>query len=204
MRRYASRTPGALAVGAMTGFLAIALHSAVDFSVTTPAVAIVTAIVVAQLLALNRSDPTKPPAHDHSHVDAISLGPVRSLVVGLTAFLLGGLLIVHFWQIDRVHRLKLIAFQAVHMANPPDYELAIQYLQAAERVTPDDAELRSDRGQAFLDLAPEVKVPFLHRRAPREQQSANGSTGSPGDLRGQWIWNRRRAGDVARIVSIDR
>ncbi|HEY1377638.1 MAG TPA: O-antigen ligase family protein, partial [Gemmataceae bacterium] len=47
LRRYLGRTPGALAAGAMIGFLAIALHSAVDFSITTPAVAVLAAVVVA-------------------------------------------------------------------------------------------------------------------------------------------------------------
>src|SRR5207237_2551625 len=142
----------ALAVGVMTGFLAIALHSAVDFSLTTPAVAILTAVVVAQLTALNRADPTKVPADDHVHVNVAQLGPVTWVAVGATALLLGGLLVVHAWQADRVYRLKLAAFRVVQKAKPPDHDRAIEYLKSAAAIDPEDAELRADLGQEYLDF----------------------------------------------------
>ena len=152
LRRYIGRTPGALAVGAMVGFLAIALHSAVDFSLTTPAVAILAAVVVAQLVALNRPDPTKPPSEDHSSVNTLCLSPLTQAGVGLTAALLGGLLVAHAWQADSVHRLKMAAYQAVKKTDPPDRGKAIEMLQAAVAIAPDDAELQSDLGQEYLDL----------------------------------------------------
>jgi O-antigen ligase/tetratricopeptide (TPR) repeat protein len=152
LRRYIGRTPGALAVGAMAGFLAIALHSAVDFSLTTPAVAILAAVVVAQLVALNRPDPTRSPADDHARVHTLHLGVPGRLAVGLTGATLGLLLMIHAWQADRTHRLKLAAFSAARKSEPPDRETAIKLLEAAAAVTPDDAELQSDLGQEYLDL----------------------------------------------------
>src|SRR5205823_5903923 len=123
------------------------LHSAVDFGITTPAVAILAAVVVAQLVALNRADPTEPPAAAHADVVTLdferaarrhsrrarvsarrssrgsdsSAAPDRGaayrppnvagilgrLAVGVTALLLCGVLVLHYWQADRVYRLKL-------------------------------------------------------------------------------------------------
>jgi O-antigen ligase/tetratricopeptide (TPR) repeat protein len=169
LRRYAGRTPGALAVGAMTGFLAIALHSAVDFSMTTPAVAILAAIVVAQLVALNRADPTRAPADDTVHVNVMSLRAVSGLGVGVTALLLGCLLVAHTWQADRLYRLKLAAFQAVKKVDLPNREEALRCLNAAANLTPDDAELQSDLGQEYLDFGREERT-TLSQPVPQEEQ----------------------------------
>ncbi len=177
LRRYAGRTPGALATGAMVGFLAIALHSAVDFAITTPAVAVLAAVVVAQLVALDRADPTKspadtradvvaldfePPAHRHHHRrhrdeaaadesaagGAGILGPLGRVAVAVTALAVGGLLVAHAWQADRAHRLHLTAFRAAHKQRP---DQAMAYLEAAARVAPGDAAVQAEIGQAYLD-----------------------------------------------------
>ena len=155
LRRYSGRTPGALAVGAMTGFLAIALHSAVDFSMTTPAVAILATIVVAHLVALNRADPTRPPADDTVHMNSVRLAAVGGFGIAVTALLLGALLVGHTWESDRVYRWKLAAFQATRKSDPPNREEAIRCLNAAAQIDPDDAELQSDLGQEYLDFGHE-------------------------------------------------
>ncbi|HEY1379905.1 MAG TPA: tetratricopeptide repeat protein, partial [Gemmataceae bacterium] len=77
------------------------------------------------------------------------LGPVGRLAVGVTALLLGGLLVAHAWQADRAHRLHLAAFRAAAKLKSP--EQAVTYLEAAARITPADADLQSELGQAYLD-----------------------------------------------------
>ncbi len=163
LRRYAGRTPGALAVGAMTGFLAIALHSAVDFSMTTPAVAILATVVVAHLVALNRADPTRAPADDTAHMNVMRLGVAGGVGIGFIALLLGGLMVAHAWQADHAYRLKLSAFQAAKNPDSPNRELAIRFLNAAATLAPDDAELQSDLGQEYLDLGREERTSALNQ-----------------------------------------
>jgi tetratricopeptide (TPR) repeat protein len=158
LRRYIDRTPGALAVGAMAGFLAIALHSGVDFAVTTPAVAILATIVVAHLVSLNRADPTRVAAEDHVHVNTTYLVPAARVGVAATAAVLGGILVAHAWQADRVHRLKLAAFQVVKQTGVPGHEKALDYLTAAAAIDPDDADLQSDLGQEYLDFGREQQA----------------------------------------------
>jgi O-antigen ligase/tetratricopeptide (TPR) repeat protein len=168
LRRYVGRTPGALAVGAMTGFLAIALHSAVDFSMTTPAVAILAAIVAAQLVALNRADPTKPPEFDHARARSVDLGPIRFGLVCTMAIGLGGLMMLHCWQTDRAYRLKLAAFRSVNrqvIGDSPNHDMAVDYLKAAVAVAPDDAEMQADFGQELLDFGGYARV-HMHTRLP--------------------------------------
>jgi O-antigen ligase len=163
LRRYGTRTPGALAVGAMTGFLAIALHSAVDFSLTTPAVAILAAVVVAQLIALDRPDPTKRPSADYTHTNLALLGSAGRVGVALAALVLGGIMILHAWQADRVYRLKLAAYLAAHKAEPADLEGARRFLDAAAAIAPDDADLQTELGQEHLDIGREERDHALAR-----------------------------------------
>jgi O-antigen ligase len=167
LRRYTGRTPGSLAFGAMTGFLAIALHSAIDFSITTPAVGILTVIVVAQLVAINRADPTTHPGDDYVGVDSLEMTPIRRVIVPVTAALLGAIFVVHAWQADHVHRLQLAAFAAVH-EDPPEYGSALVYLNAAVAADPTDADLQVDLGQEYLNAGRSERASAVkHARARR-------------------------------------
>jgi O-antigen ligase len=151
LRRHTGRTPGAWAFGGMLGFLALALHSTVDFGVTTPAVACLAAILTAQLVALSRSDPTVPPSAAHRRVQWLPLGALGRTVVAAVAVLLGGVLVLNAWRADRVYRLRLGAFQAVKQTKPPHLDLAIDYLEAAAHTDPTDAVLQVELGQTYLD-----------------------------------------------------
>jgi O-antigen ligase len=189
LRRYIGRTPGALAVGAMIAFLAIALHSTVDFAMTTPAVAILAAVVVAQLVALNRADPTKSPDADHARSLSVDVGLGLGAVVGIAALGLSGLMVVQTWQADRAYRLKLEAFKQVQKTDSVNHEKAIDYLQAAAKVDPDDAELQSDLGQELLDSGRSDKT-RLHSRLPSGPfWLAIGSISLPVAVSDLVVWN---------------
>jgi Tfp pilus assembly protein PilF len=154
MRRFAGRSPGAYAFAGMLAFLAVALHAAIDFSLSTPAVAILAAVVIAQLVSLNRADPTGPVSAKHHSVVTMRLRPPGRVVVTVTALLLGGVLFFHAWQIDRVHRLRIGAYLAMHppfREQVPNYDEAVRYLKAATAADPDDADLQLELGQVYLD-----------------------------------------------------
>lgn len=152
IRKYSNRTPGALATGAMIGFLAFAFHSFVDFGSATPAVAALATVVAAQLVSMARHDPTKPPSSGHARVVSLTLGPFSRLLVGVGALTVGGILVLHSWQIDRVYRLKAAAYRVVQKQSFPDHEQAIKYLALAARIDPTDADLQSELGQEYLEL----------------------------------------------------
>jgi O-antigen ligase/tetratricopeptide (TPR) repeat protein len=191
LRRYLGRTPGALASGAMIAFLAVALHSTVDFAMTTPAVAILAAIVVAQLVALNRADPTKPPDADHARSASVDLGPGLAVAVAVTALSLGGLMVFHAWQADRVYRLKLEAFKLVPKTGPAQYHKAIDFLEAAAKIASNDAELQSDLGQAWLDYGRSEKpgLQNLNRLPSGPFWLAVGSMSVPVAMSDLVLWN---------------
>jgi Flp pilus assembly protein TadD len=118
---------------------------------------------VAQLVSVARADPTKPPATARGRVLSLTLGPVSRPVLAVAALSLGGVLVLHAWQADRAHRYRLAAFRAMQRAKVPDIDQAVTYLEAAARLSPDDADLRSDLGQAYLDRGQEERERLLAR-----------------------------------------
>jgi len=171
LRRYAGRTPSALAVGAMAGFLMIALHSAVDFSITTPAVGILAAAIAGQLVSVARSDPTKAPAAARGRVVSVRLGSWTRAVLAVGTLALGSVLVLHAWQADRAHRYRLTAFRAAH-SKAADLDQAVTYLEAAARLMPDDADVHADLGQVYLDVGQGERDRLLDRLRYWDQVAA--------------------------------
>jgi tetratricopeptide (TPR) repeat protein len=131
----------------------VAFHAAVEFSLTTPAVGILAAVVVAQLISLDRSDPTGAISAGHHSVLSARLRPLGQAVVAVGALLLGLLLVLHTWRADRVHRLRVGAFLALKPpgTRAPDYGVALKALEAAAAADPGDADLQLELGQTYLD-----------------------------------------------------
>lgn len=154
MRRYSGRKPSAWAFGGMMGFLALAIHSAVDFSVQTPAVACLAAVLCAQLVALNRSDPTSPPSAAHPTAITLRFPIVGLLTLTVSALAVSGVLILHAWKADQVFRYRLNAFRALQRLKPPEPSMAIGFLEAATEIDPGDADLQLELGQIYLDRQP--------------------------------------------------
>jgi tetratricopeptide (TPR) repeat protein len=132
-------------------------------------------VVIAQLISLNRSDPTETISAAHHSVLSFHLRPLSQAAVGAAALLLGGVIVLHAWQADRTHRLRVGAFLAVHPSKTrePDYERGRVFLEAAVATSPDDADARLELGQIFLDLR-QVRI----RQWNKEQgNSDKGETG---------------------------
>jgi O-antigen ligase len=189
MRRFAGRSPGAYAFAGMLAFLAVALHAAVDFSLSTPAVAILATVVVAQLVSLNRADPTEPVSAKHHSVVTMRLGPPGRVVVATAALLLGGVLFLHAWQADRVHRLRIGAYLAMHPPfrdQVPSYDEAVRFLTAATEADPDDADLQLELGQVYLE-ARQNKVEQRRDSVRPKQRAWAAFAAGTADVAAAWV-----------------
>jgi tetratricopeptide (TPR) repeat protein len=151
LRRYAGRKPAGWAFGGLIAFLSLALHSTVDFSLQTPAVAVLAVSVCAYLVALNRSDPNGPPSAAHPTVLTLRFPAAGLVAVSVCALTIAGVLILHAWKAEQAFRFRLAAFRALQRVTPPDLDQAILYLESAVRVAPTDADLQLELGQVFLD-----------------------------------------------------
>jgi tetratricopeptide (TPR) repeat protein len=139
----------------MISFLAVAFQSAVEFSVQTQAVAFLAVVICAQLVSLNRSDPTVPPSAAHPRVLTLRFSPLGLGALAVGALALGGVLILHAWKADQVYRFRLGAFRALQRDKPPDLDRAVTYLQSAIRRDPTNPDLQLELGQVYLDRIPE-------------------------------------------------
>ncbi len=151
LRRYADRSPGAWAFGGFFAMLALTVHSFVDFSIETPAIAVLAVVIAAQVVSLNRTDPTAPPSANQPTVLTLRFSPVRLAALSLGAVAVGGVLVLHAWKADVVHRFRVSAYRALQRLKPPDPAQATQMLAAAAELDPDNAELQVELGQVYLD-----------------------------------------------------
>jgi O-antigen ligase/tetratricopeptide (TPR) repeat protein len=166
MRRHELRTPGRMAFGALIGIAALAIHSFVDFGFTTPAVTWLAVVTAAYLSAMARSDPSEPPTRKSKHAILVKAGGMGGIAAAVGLMLIGLVLLHHGWTATRVDQLRMSAFQAMRQMNPPNPDLARTTLQVAVKMTPENAQLRSELGQVFLD---ELK---LQRQAMEQRRGA--------------------------------
>lgn len=151
MRRHELRTPGRLAFGALVGIAALVFHSAVDFGFTTPAVTLLAVVTSAYLSAMARSDPSEPPSRRSKHAIVVEGNGFGGIAAAVGLMLIGLVLLRHGWVMTRVDELRMGAFRAMRQMSPPNPDLARSSLQIAAKLAPDNATLRSELGQVYLD-----------------------------------------------------
>lgn len=150
MRRHEVRSPGRLAFGALVGVAAVAFHNVVDFGLHTPAVAVLAAVLAAQLCCMARSDPSGPPTERSKHTIAVSVGGWGGWLAAIALLAVGFILVQFASRNAQAYRQRLSAFQALQV-KPPNADVAIAALTRAVRISPDDALLRLELGQLYLD-----------------------------------------------------
>ena len=144
------------------------LAYAVDFSVTTPAVAIWRRLWL-HSLSPERADPTRPPADDTVHMNSVRLAavgrlespsrPCFSALAGRPNLGIGSCV-----------PLEVSSVSGHKKSDPPNREEAIRCLNAAAQIDPDDAELQSDSGQEYLDFGrEELAIPQASHRGEAVQ-----------------------------------
>lgn len=148
---------GALALGALFAFSTVVFHSFGDFGIHIPAIALLTTVLCAQLCALGCPDGVRLPSQTDQGLATNlqytfrwgGLAPVFGAVLSV---LFGLIVLGAGWRLYRVQNLAVGAFRAGQKAEPGSLELKKDYLEAAVRVDPEDAELRTELGEVYGDL----------------------------------------------------
>jgi O-antigen ligase len=166
VRLHLGRSAGALALGAVAGLATLAVHSVGDFGAHIPAIALLATVVCAQLCGLG-SPGAEPATRPATPEGGASPGPGAVRLGGLAPFAglaasaaLGLLLCGEGWRARQVDLLQQAGFSAVAGSAPGGRERQIACLEAAARLTPEDAQLHADLGQAYVDLFQSQTAPF--------------------------------------------
>lgn len=176
-RRLRRRTVGPLLLGSVFGLTAVVVHSAVDFGIHMPAVALLAAVVAGQVTAArglagepNSATPSRtregregrrpdlsPASRGHGASDGSSSIPTYVAATVLAAV---GLLVAWWgWQAVQVERLHNAADGITRTAAPNRWDRAVAFLEAATRIRPDDAELWSELSAVHLAAAQDQSLP---------------------------------------------
>jgi tetratricopeptide (TPR) repeat protein len=142
--RRAAAGMAPLALGALAGLVAVAVHGAVDFGIHVPAVAVVVAIVAAHL---------NPGAEGRSRE--------RPGVADGCLLALGVLVALQGWWAAEGDRYAQEAERLHPGPEPAVRERRVALLRAAVACTPDDAERQADLALARLAATPEAARPGL-------------------------------------------
>lgn len=157
LRRWHGRSTSGLVLGALFGVTAVALHSFVDFGLHIPAVALLTVVVAAQLMAA-----ADAPDAELASGPPWGRGPVTVAAALLTVLAVA--LVLQGWTADRADRYRAAAHREQHRTGPGGPARSIPYWEAAVSYRPDDARLHQSLGQAHLDAYQEDQ-----RRIARRQ-----------------------------------
>jgi O-antigen ligase/tetratricopeptide (TPR) repeat protein len=141
-RRQAGKPPRGLVLGALLGFTTIVLHSAVDFGLHIPAIAVLAAVLCAHLAALGARDPAQPVAR--------RLGRVGAVVGAVVAAALAVLLCAEGWRMAQAQSLRLGAYTLA--ADDPAHDAErLALFEAAVRLAPERADLHQETALAYHD-----------------------------------------------------
>jgi O-antigen ligase len=153
--RQKNNAAAGLALGALFAFLTMVIHSIGDFGLHLPAIAVLTAVLSAQLAASGSREAVK--ATDSKEAGGDS-GEYRLRLLGLapvlgaaTLFGLGGVVLLEGHRSARAEGLRKAALWLATNSRADSRERVIDYLEAAARVAPEYARLQAEAGQAHLN-----------------------------------------------------
>jgi O-antigen ligase/tetratricopeptide (TPR) repeat protein len=143
LRRTRDERDRALVVGLLLAFTTLVVHSAGDFGLHVPAIALLAAVVCAHLAALGAGEETNGQY-------TLRLGGLAPVLGAVTAVVLGVVLVFGGWKEHAVQQLRTSAFRAGEAAADGRVEEVVR-LEAAARLAPDLADLQAELAQARLD-----------------------------------------------------
>lgn len=151
-RQRRSESVGPLLLGCVFGLGAVAIHSAGDFGLHNPSVALAAAVISAQVVAARSRVPRRPTdTAPQSRRESSFTGWEAHLAAGAVVFAALAVVLAD-WRVYRVDRLRSAA-TVVAVLDPRSIDVTIGYLEAATRVRPDDPAVWNDLYAAHLAAA---------------------------------------------------
>ncbi len=180
VRRNAGTPVAGLALGALFGFTTLVVQSLGDFGVHLPSIALLAAVLSAQLVSLGMAPPspssvslsprTEPPglSRRSSRRDkpggslpseeatvtppaAYTFGRLPATGVATVLLALGLLITVDGWRLYRADAYRSVARGLQGHWDPAAHEVRVNNLKMAVRFAPDHVRIRNDLAQAHLD-----------------------------------------------------
>jgi O-antigen ligase/tetratricopeptide (TPR) repeat protein len=174
-RRHAGQPAGGLALGGLFAIAAVAAHSAVDFGLHIPAVALLATLVAALLCGLG--DPAREtaapgatwPEDEAANYYCLRLWGVAPVAGAAGLILVALVLAGEGWRAAAADRLQLAAARLQDSNDIPAIERQIGYLEGAAQLVPSDARLQYQLGQAHAGV-----YEILTRRLKSREGTATG------------------------------
>jgi O-antigen ligase/tetratricopeptide (TPR) repeat protein len=153
--RYEGSSVGGLALGGLFGLGTVAIHTFGDFGLHVPAIAVLVAVVCANLCSLGSDGRTSGRRDAESRSNGreyrLFLGGLAPILAGATALGLAWIVYTEGRRADLVHRYRLAAFRSAEATGKGGSDLRINYLEQAVRLAPDYAGLQVELAVAYLD-----------------------------------------------------
>ena len=159
---------GGLALGALFALTTVVIHSFGDFGIHVPAITLLIIVLCAQLCSIGSQAPR--PVHDSSEKISTDgqeyvlrlcglapvLGAATCIALGLIVFRAG-------WRLHAADSLRFKALQAGRTTLVDRLERKIDFLEIVARLTPGDAEVRLELGQALSELFDQNRGTLDHK-----------------------------------------
>jgi tetratricopeptide (TPR) repeat protein len=157
VRRWQGQPTGALALGALFGFTAIVIHSLVDFGLHVPAIALVAAVLCANLSALG-GEPSPPEA-------GAAPSTAYTFRLGGLAPLAGAVVVIGFclllgseaWRSFRARSYRKQAEELQAQGGPSRTDAEIEALHEAADLAPASAAVQQQLGRLYYEKYEERK-----------------------------------------------
>jgi O-antigen ligase/tetratricopeptide (TPR) repeat protein len=156
LRGLAGFRDAEIILGGLVGFTTVVVHSFGEFGLFTPAITVLVAVLVAQILASNvwslkAATARVPYSSEKAAPYSLRVGGLAPVGAVLLSLLVGATLVMEGWRADRQCRFRNAA-ERLRDAVPDQSERRIAFLQEALRWGADSAWTQQELGEVYLSV----------------------------------------------------
>lgn len=156
LRRLAGTREADIVLGALIGFTTVVIHSVGEFGLFTPAITVLVAVLVAQIVtsaewSLEVAPGRQSPGTTNSFTYSLRLGGLAPVAGVMLALVIGATLVMEAWRADWQGRYRNAA-ERLRNAVPDESERRIGLLQEALRWGADSAWTQQELGEVYLSV----------------------------------------------------
>ncbi|MBY0526628.1 MAG: O-antigen ligase family protein [Gemmataceae bacterium] len=167
-RNCQGRPEAGLVLGALMGFTAIVVHSAVDFGLHVPAVALLAAVVAAFLCMSSEGGLQGSNERCPSKANSLRLGRLAAVVAAGALVFLGMLMVHEVRREEKADNLRLRAARIDVSPGAAGYERRLELLRGAVAWTPENATLQTELAEAYFASYKDWRATLERARAGLE------------------------------------